>query len=181
MYFNARFLVFIFLIIVVLSMAPISLQAQTGDPWAPLNFLIGNWSGAGSGKPGEAIAGSTTFNFDLDKNVMIRKNRAEYAPKPGGQANVVHEDLMIIYQQPGDANLRAIYFDNEKHVINYVLSYADKQFTVVFETDAADKTPRFRMVYELDADGVLNNEFFIAMPGGEFKSYVKGALKKKDN
>jgi hypothetical protein len=36
----------------------------------------------------------------------------------------------------------------------------------------------FRLVYELLPDGALGTEFFIAPPGGEFKSYVKGTVKK---
>lgn len=53
------------------------LLAQTGDPWAPLAFLIGDWSGGGSGKSSDAIAGTTRFFMDLEGKIMVRKNRAE--------------------------------------------------------------------------------------------------------
>jgi hypothetical protein len=86
---------------------------------------------------------------------------------------------MIIYPTPGDANFRATYFDNEGHVIHYTLTFPAKQPAVVFESDASDKGPRFRLVNELSADGVMSTEFFVAPPGGEFKSYVKGTAKKK--
>ena len=53
-----------------------------------------------------------------------------------------------------------------------------KDRSVVFESDGTDKQPRFRLVYEADANGGLRSEFFVAAPGGEFKSYVKGTMKK---
>jgi hypothetical protein len=156
-----------------------SAHSQAKDPWGPLSFLLGNWSGAGSGKPGEAIAGSASFSFELDKKVIIRKNRAEFAPKPGERSRAVHEDLMIIYPQQGDGHFRAIYFDNEGHVINYSISFPAKQPSAVFESEGAGEGPRFRLVYEPAANGGLRTEFFIAPPGGEFRSYINGLMKKR--
>jgi hypothetical protein len=149
---------------------PLPSASQGGDRWSQFQFLIGNWSGVGSGQPGEAVSGATSFSYDLDKKVVVRKNRAEYAPKPGEKSGFVHEDLLIIYRQPFDSTFRAIYFDNEDHVINYVVSFPTQQPAAVFESEATGKGPRFRLVYELSTDGVLTNEFLIAPPGGEFKS-----------
>lgn len=158
-------------------------QAQssiTNDPWASFQFLLGSWSGTGSGQPGEVVAGSTSFSFDLRKNILVRKNRAELAPKPGEAEGTTHEDLIIIYRQPGESRFWAIYFDNEGHVINYRVSFPAKQQSVIFETDALEKGPRFRFIYELGPDGLLSNEFLIAAPGGEFKTYTKGKLNRDE-
>lgn len=145
------------------------------DPWAPLRFLVGRWAGAGSGKPGEAISGGTTFEFRLDGKVLVRDNRAEYAASEPGKPNAVHSDLMVIYPEGG--GFRADYFDNEGHVIHYTVSFPEPGRTAVFETDPGGKGPRFRLVYEASKEGGLAVDFLIAPPGGEFKSYVKGALK----
>jgi len=151
---------------------------QDKDAWGPLRFLVGTWTGRGSGKPGEATSAVASFAFDLDKQILVRKNRAEFAPKPGEKKAEVHEDLMVIYPAPGSSGFRAVYFDNEGHVINYTISFPGKKSSAVLESEASDKAPRFRLVYEPGPDGALNNEFLIAPPGGTFKSYVKGTMKK---
>jgi hypothetical protein len=162
-----------------LFMFQASTRAQANDPWEKLTFLIGTWSGGGSGKPDDAIGGEATFSFDLDKKIMTRRNRAEIAPKPGEKSPVVHEDLMIIYPVPANGGFHATYFDNEGHIIQYKVSFPEEQPSVVFESDASEKGPRFRLVNTLGAGGVMSTDFFIAPPGGEFRSYVKGTMKKK--
>ncbi len=148
------------------------------DAWARLSFLVGEWVGVGTGAPGEAVGG-TSFAFDLDKEILVRKNWAKYPPKPGEKTGLSHQDLVIIYRSPGESSFRAIYFDNEGHVINYLVTFPQKPDAVVFETDPAQKGPRFRLTYELGADGPLKNVFLIAAPGEEFKVYAQGILKKK--
>ncbi len=153
---------------------------QTGtaeDPWAPFQFLIGVWSGAGSGQPGEGISGTTSFSFDLGKTILVRRNRAEIASNPGEPSGAAHEDLMIIYREPG-AQFRAIYFDSEGHVINYSVSFPAGPRSVVFESAATENAPRFRFIYEMGRDGLLSGEFDIAPPGGPYKVYTKGLQKK---
>lgn len=148
------------------------------DAWARLNFLVGEWQGVGSGAPGEAVGG-TVFAFGLDRKILIRKNWAKYPPKPGEASGLSHEDLMITYPAADGRSFRAIYFDNEGHVISYAVTFPQKPNAAVFETEAGQPGPRFRLTYELNADGALENVFWIAPPGGEFKVYVRGSLKKK--
>jgi hypothetical protein len=146
------------------------------DAWDRLQFLIGSWASPVSGQPGEGISGSTTFSYHLDRKIIIRNSRAEFAPEPGKQQGLVHDDLLIIYQQPGEAHLRAIYFDNEGHIIHYTVSFPDRRPGVVFESEATAARPRARLVYEAAPDGTLGIEFSVAAPGGELMSHVKGTV-----
>jgi len=152
-------------------------NTKTSDPWAGFQFLTGNWSNATISKSGEAI-GTTSFSFDLGQNILVRRNRVEYPPKPGEKSGMIHEDLMIIYRGPNDSLFRAIYFDNESHVINYTATFPAKQPSVVFESEGSDKSPRFRLVYQMEPDDLLNIEFLIAPPGGAFQTYTKGTVKR---
>src|SRR5215831_7766048 len=165
--------------LVSLTVNSLPAAAQAKDPWAPLSFLLGSWSGKGSGKPGDVAAGTASFSFDLKKNVIVRKNRAEIAAKPGATDGSVHEDLLIIYQQPAGGHFKAIYFDDEGHVINYSVSFPDKQVGAVFESDAMGPGPRFRLTYTLAKNGDVETTFSIAPPGGDYKPYVSGVMTKR--
>ena len=147
--------------------------------WDQLQFLLGSWSSPVSGEPGQGVSGSATFSYDLDQKIMVRKSRAEFAPQPGEAKGLVHEDLLIIYRQPQDVAFRAIYFDNEGHIIHYVLVFPDKHAGVIFESEESERSPRARLVYEMAEDGTLKTEFLVAAPGGELLSHVKGILKRE--
>ena len=75
-------------------------DAPTEEAWKPMEFLVGDWVGSGSGKPGEG-AGEFSMKFDLDHRILVRRNRNRLAPKPGEKNGAAHEDLMIIYPQHG--------------------------------------------------------------------------------
>ncbi len=154
---------------------------MTVTDWDQLQFLIGRWVSPLSGQPGEGISGASTFSYALDGKVIIRTSRAEFAPAPGEEKGLVHDDLLIIYQQPGESKLRAVYFDNEGHIIHYTLSFPEKQPGVVFESEASAGSPRARLTYETEPDGTLLTEFSVALLGGPLLSHVKGKLTKKEN
>jgi hypothetical protein len=169
----------VFSVILVVGSARAQAQGpKPSDPWARLSFLVGEWQGVGSGEPGEAVGG-TSFAFSLDKKILIRKSWTQFRPRAGEKPGLSHEDLLIIYPGADGAPFRAIYFDNEGHVIMYSVSFPPKSGAAIFETDPREPGPRFRLTYELNADGVLENAFSIAPPGGEFRVHVRGALKKK--
>jgi THAP4-like, heme-binding beta-barrel domain len=166
----------VWLLVPFLAGALLVTEARGDDAWKPLQFLIGDWVGSGSGKPGEG-AGEFSLKLDLDGKILVRRNHNQLAPKPGEKSGATHDDLMIIYPQPGKDLFRADYFDNEGHVIHYTVSCADRK--AVFQSDAAANAPRFRLTYELKAKGWLMIEFAIAAPGKEFQTYVSGTMKKR--
>ncbi len=87
------------------------LHADSQSGWGALQSLIGDWEGEGSGEPGSG-QGGFSMRPDLDGRVLVRRNRAT-------ASGSLHEDLMIVYREDG---LRAVYFDNEGHVIRYRVS-----------------------------------------------------------
>ena len=149
-----------------------SALAQAADsPFRPLEFLLGEWVGEGVGQPGDST-GAFSFTFDLDKKIAVRKNHA-------GLKAGVHDDLMIAFPGPAGKGLRAIYWDNEGHVINYAIESLPDG--VRFLSDASAPGPRFRLTYRKTGEKTVSIEFDIAPPGkpDAFAPYIKASARRK--
>lgn len=149
---------------------------RSPDAWGEFQFLIGAWEGVGKGSPG---SGKGTFAFEpaLGGSVLIRRSHSEY-PAAEGRPAAVHDDLMVVYRENGGT--RAVYFDNENHVIHYSIAFSSPPRTITLTSDAAANAPRFRFVYRMiDADTV-NGRFEIAPPGkpDAFVTYIEGDARR---
>lgn len=116
------------------------------------------------------------FSYDPDKRAIVRKSRAEFAPGPGETKGLIHDDRLVIYQQPGDLHSQAIYFDDEGHIIHYTRSFPAKQPGVVFKSETHQTSPRARLLHVVTEDNTLVTEFSVEAPGGDLLSHVKGTV-----
>src|SRR5581483_8606411 len=99
-----------------LSVVPrAAVGADAADPWTAFRFLLGEWEGEGTGQPGKGSDGFL-FAFDLDRKILVRKNRNDI-PATATHPATAHQDLMVIYREEPAKPTRAIYFDNAGHVI----------------------------------------------------------------
>lgn len=147
---------------------------------AKWSALVGDWSGEGTGSPGNG-AGTSSFKFDLQQQVLVRRSHSEY-PASGGRPATVHDDLMVIYPGVGNES-HATYFDNEGHVIEYTATWSVGDETLTFVSKPASGTPQFRLTYKKIDSQTLTVDFEMAPPGqaGAFKAYVSGRLKRNGN
>lgn len=148
------------------------------EQWAKWAPLLGEWTGEGGGQPGQATAGVSTFRLDLQGKVIVRTNFAEYAATKDKPA-FRHDDLMIIYRDDRTNQLRAEYLDSEGHIIRYLASEKDGEYT--FVSEAADGQPRYRLIYTKPHDGTLTITFEIAPPGtpNAFRTYLRANARKR--
>ncbi len=152
-----------------------TVPAQTAaapDPWAGLRFLVGTWEAKTTGGNAHAQGtGSYTFRLELRDHVLAR--HSHYASCKGPEDfNCEHGDLLYIYPDGRGQALRAIYFDNEGHVIHYAVS-APRPGRVELLSDGSQPGPQFRLTYELNGD-VMAGKFQMRMPGqGEFATYLE--------
>ena len=144
--------------------------AAKPDPWAGLRFLIGTWEAKTIGGGAQAQStGSYSFQFELGGHVLARHSVGGACKGPE-HFNCEHSDLLYVFPEGGA--LRAIYFDNEGHVIHYVVSIP-RAGALVLLSEPERPGPQFRLSYELSRD-VLTGKFQVRMPGqAEFASYLE--------
>jgi hypothetical protein len=140
-----------------------SFEIAPDSPFAPLHALLGEWSGE---DPDHHSSGSFTLGPDLGGKVLVRHNHDD-------SAQGHHEDLMIVFSSPN--GLRAAYFDNEGHTINYGITATGDSIELV--SDAVAQQPRFRLRYDVHGADDIAIDFAIAMPGSdEFRHYTGGVV-----
>jgi hypothetical protein len=91
----------------------------------------------------------------------------------------VHDDLLIVYLEIV-GRTRAIYFDNEGHVIHYEVDFSPDQKTLAFVSDPTPSAPQFRLTYLRAGDDSLTVRFEMAPPGqaGAFSVYTEGTARQ---
>ena len=142
-----------------------------GAKW---NTLMGEWQGRDNVG---ANSGACGFHFDLAGQIIVRTNHV-VLPPTGGSAGTVHDDLLVIYRGPTEDRGRAIYFDNEGHVIEYDADWSPDGTTLTFLSKPG-AGPQFRLLYKRDKSGSFDVSFAIAPPGQSvFKPYTSGKIKK---
>lgn len=154
------------------------LAGQQSNSWDKWNYLIGEWVGEGNGQPGKG-EGKFSFQTDLEGKILVRKNHTVF-PETATSKAMVHDDLLIVYQNSGGASQEAIYFDNEGNTIKYRVSFT--QNSVVLTSDIEKKTPRFRLTYVPSDNKTVTINFEMASSEApeEFKMYLSGkAIKVK--
>jgi hypothetical protein len=173
-----RFVAVAALFALALALNGRSVSAST-DPWKALGFLEGTWDAhAQAGSAGAQSSGMYTFKFELKRHVLARNSEAYAACQGPATFDCKHSDLLYVYQEAENQTLKAIYFDNEGHVIHYAVSTPDSS-TAIFISDASPSGPQFRLVYELK-DSVMWGKFQMRMPGqAEWKSYLEWSGAKK--
>ena len=150
--------------------APIA--AQASSPWDGLDFLKGSWVASATGPNGVAVTGAYTFRSELDRHVMARYSTRDGTCKAPASFDCEHGDSLFIYEEAPSQSLKAIYFDNEGHVIHYDVS-TPAPGVAVFLSEPSRPGPRFRLEYELHGAD-LSGRFQMQLPGqSEWKSYLE--------
>lgn len=163
-----------FLFVLVLTSSFVVSFGQQYTTWSKWSWLIGDWKGEGSGQPG-AGSGMFSFKTDLNENILVRRSHSEY-PAANGRPATIHDDLMVVYTDNAGNPSDAIYFDNEKHVIRYSITYSDK--TIIFTSEKTPDAPIFRLSYTLLDNGKVNTRFEMSQDGQNFKVYIEGISSK---
>src|SRR4051812_46767530 len=163
-------------IIIQVQAQPDKLKTKFDSKW---QALVGEWVSDNEGDATKGT-GNCSFRFDLQQNILIRRNHADL-PAGGARPGGAHDDLMVIYPAAGAANQsRAMYFDDEGHVIDYSGGWSADGATLTLTSKASPGAPQYRLLYtKIDGDK-FTVSFEIAPPNqpNSFKQYVSGKIKR---
>ncbi len=147
-------------------------KGVAADPWKPLQFLVGTWEAkTAGGSAGAVSSGTYAFQMELKNHVMVRRTFGGQCKGPA-DFNCEHNDVLYTYIKAPGERWKAIFFDNEGHVIYYNVS-VPRPNNVVFSSDAVQPGPAYRLSYELK-DKELSGKFEMRLPGQSvFTSYLE--------
>jgi hypothetical protein len=163
------------LIVLLMVISVINGYSQNGAKWSGWSWLMGTWEGDGKGKPGSG-SGIFTLKPDLDSNILVRTNHTVYPPQQG-KGETIHDDLMIVYPGAPDTPSHAVYFDNEGHIINYLVMTEEGK--IVLTSEQKKGMPVFRLSYIRLPEGKITVRFEMASDGANFFTYVEGDCIRK--
>ncbi len=145
--------------------------------WEAWKFLLGEWEGGHEGDPEQGY-GRFSFSFELDQNILVRRNHTVF-PTTSQRQGYTHDDLLIIYTELSGQK-RAIYFDNEEHTIHYEVSISPNKKSIILQSDPVPSTPQFRFTYTSTGVDSLDAKFEMTPPGqlGSFFVYLEGSSKR---
>ncbi len=137
--------------------------ALADTPLAPLQFLVGDWSGGGSTDAGQA-KGVSSIKADLNSHILVRRDHT-ILPAAKGQPASAMDVLMLIYPSPSDGHLHATYTDSGGHVIQYTAARVEPGRLVEFDSDASPGAPTFHLTYAAEGLNKVGIRFEMAAPG----------------
>lgn len=143
---------------------PISAQTPANtnpDPFQALKFLEGTWDANVQNNAAVKLSGRYTFGRELNGHILARHSTSDTNCAAPANFDCEHGDLMYVFQDAPGSQLKAIYFDNEGHVIHYNVSTPKSQ-SVVFLSSPGEG-PQFRLTYELTG-GVMTGRFETQTP-----------------
>ena len=71
----------VFLGLLLFSVTPEPQTQSPPSPWAPIQFLVGQWEGASEGQPGKGTV-RRTYDFVLGDKFLHERNVSSYPPQP---------------------------------------------------------------------------------------------------
>ncbi len=144
--------------------------------WDGWDFVLGTWEGEGGGEPGQGTGGFT-FAPELDGRILVRRSFTEFPPHEGRPA-FRHDDLIIVDRDDA-GTIRATYWDNEGHRIDYEVTDSETPRAITFQTREKPGAERIRFIYWDRGPGRLEFTFDLAAPGAsEFTTHVRGNARR---
>jgi hypothetical protein len=149
------------------------------DVWAPVRFLIGDWTGEANGQPGRGTS-KRSYRFVLKGRFIHEQNVSTYPPQPANPSGEVHEHQSYLSFDRARLRLVLRQFHQEGFVNQYA-ALAPAGGSLVFESEAIENVPegwRARETYTVLTPDEFLETFEVAPAGGQFAVYSQTRLKR---
>lgn len=147
-------------------------EAET-SPFAPIQFLVGDWQGTSEGQPGTGSV-KRTYRFVLGDTFLHERNVSSYPPQPKNTKGEVHEHWSFFSHDRARRTLVFRQFHQEGFVNQYVMAGGGPPGTVTFETEAIENVPagwRARETYKMLSSDEFVETFELAEGDKPFAVY----------
>jgi hypothetical protein len=151
------------------------------DKWELFRYFLGDWTGSGTGKPGNSSVERSYRLVLADQFIEIR-GRSVYPPQEANPTGEDHQEIGLLSHD----NERTSYVLREFHVEGYVNQYVLASFDqkgapLVFVTEAIENIPagwHARTTWEILTEDSFRETFDLAGPGKEWACYIMSVLNR---
>lgn len=157
-----------------------SAQAASESPWAPVQFLAGEWQGDSEGEPGKGTV-KRTYRFALGDKFLHERNVSTYPPQPGNEKGEVHEHWSFFSYDGARRVLVLRQFHQEGFVNQYALTEASTPTKLIFESEALENVPttwKARETYDVASPDEFVETFELAQGAGPYETYSTARFKR---
>jgi hypothetical protein len=156
-------------------------EPERPDPFAPIRFFAGEWSGTASGEPGEGTV-ARSYAFVLGGRFLHERSTSTYPAQEKNPRGEEHEQLSFFSYDRARERIVLRQFHEESFVNTYVLDPAasspEKLVFVSEDFENFDDAWRARETYELISPDEFVETFELAPPGKPFETYSRSHLKR---
>ncbi|HEY1632025.1 MAG TPA: hypothetical protein VGF56_11975 [Rhizomicrobium sp.] len=143
---------------------------------APVQFLIGDWTGQGKSEGNTTDRGRSSIKPIVGGHALLRRDHNDVSDAKGKLVESF-DQVMTIYPEGGA--LKADYLDGA-HVIHYVHADVKDGQSVQFVTATSAQAPTFRLTYTKASPGTLAIKFEMEAPGqNDFHTVAEGTVTRK--
>ena len=152
------------------------------DPWEPVRFLVGDWTGEADGQAGKGTV-VRHYEFVLGGKFLEERNTSTYPPQEKNPKGEVHEHRGFVSYDRKRKALMMRQFHQESFVTLYVLNTATStKESFVFDSEAFenfDNSWKARETYQVVSKDEFVEVFELAGPGRPFEVYSRTHFKRR--
>ena len=159
-----------------LSLTASAADGLKSDPWQPVRFLIGRWTGTVQGEAGNGTV-TRSYELTLGGQFIEERNVSTYPAQQKNRKGEVHEHRSFISYDRRRQRLVLRQFHQEGFVNTYVLNATESTGNLlVFDSESfenLDSAYTARETYEIYSNDEFVETFEVAEPGKSLDLYSR--------